>query len=732
MTTPLFPPPNASDGPLSLRQGAARAWPAGLGAVLVMAGMFDLGHAWAAPAVSFAPLWHWVLGMVLLLCGAALLAQGLTRAWKARRAAHAVAEPVAISNQVVLAELFLTSADAIVVLDADSGRLEHVNAAFEAISGYAPHEVLGKNVRSLGLLQDGDRLWPGQRAQRQPCRLSELPTTLLTRDGQAKAILLSASLVEINGRAYWVASARDVTQAHRTRIEHEAMLRNAPMGVVFTRRWQILHGNPAFEAMFQWPPGSAAGRHVSAVFADPASYKLMDDLATPLLTQGQAVDFEVEVKRGEGGLFWCRMTGRVIDPGDPSEGGIIWITEDVTERRRLDSALAASRDAAQAANRAKSAFLANTSHELRTPLNAIMGLAQLAQAPALDVQTRDRYLAQMVESARGLAGIVSDVLDLAKIEAGRAQLDERTFELAPLLQALRDSFEPLARAKGLALQWELGALPQHFHSDPLRLQQVLSKLLANAIKFTEQGQVRLCAHTLPEGGLWLEVIDTGPGLSPAAQTRLFQPFTQGDVSSTRRFGGAGLGLAICREWVSLAKGQLGVDSQLGLGSRFWLRWPESPPRNEGTPALAPPPAPPHFDPAALCGKRVLVVEDNELNMLITSEMLSQWGLTVLQAPDGGSALLQLQDPATPVDLVLMDLQMPDMSGFEVTRALHALPGRQQLPVVALTAAALVDERDRALQAGMVAFITKPIEAEHLRRVLWMFLGQALEAGQAAA
>jgi CheY-like chemotaxis protein len=265
-------------------------------------------------------------------------------------------------------------------------------------------------------------------------------------------------------------------------------------------------------------------------------------------------------------------------------------------------------------------------------------------------------------------------------------------------------------------------LPQHFHSDPLRLQQVLSKLLANAIKFTEQGQVRLCAHTLPEGGLWLEVIDTGPGLSPAAQRSLFQPFTQGDVSSTRRFGGAGLGLAICREWVSLAKGQLGVDSQLGLGSRFWLRWPESPPRNEGTPALAPPPAPPHFDPAALCGKRVLVVEDNELNMLITSEMLSQWGLTVLQAPDGGSALLQLQDPATPVDLVLMDLQMPDMSGFEVTRALHALPGRQQLQVVALTAAALVDERDRALQAGMVAFITKPIEAEHLRRVLWMFLG----------
>jgi PAS domain S-box-containing protein len=661
----------------------------------------------------------------MLLCGLALLGRCLVAAWRAKRA------PIAISNQVVLAELFHTSADAIVVVNADSGRLEHVNAAFEAISGYAPEAVLGKNLRGLGLLQDFERLWPRVRVQGQPSRLSEVPATLLTRRGQPKAILLSASLVEINGRGYWVASARDVTHTQRVRIEHEAMLRNAPVGVVFSRRWQILHGNPAFEAMFQWPAGSAAGRHVSEVFADRASYKLVDDMATPLLTQGQAVDFEVEVQRADGSQFWCRMAGRVIDPGDPSEGGIIWITEDVTERRRLDAALAASRDAAQAANRAKSAFLANTSHELRTPLNAVMGLAQLAQSPALDAQTRDRYLAQMVESARSLAGIVSDVLDVAKIEAGRAQLDVRSFELQPLLHALKESFEPLAQAKGLTLLWELDALPRRFNSDPHRLQQVLGNLIANAIKFTEAGQVRLRASTLPEGDLWLEVIDSGPGMSPAAQRHLFQPFSQGDVSSTRRFGGNGLGLAICREWVALAQGQLGVDSQVGLGSRFWLRWPESAVRGEDAASLAPPPAPPHFDPSGLKGKRVLVVEDNELNMLITSEMLAQWGLEVLQAPDGRSALRQMQGPGTEVDLVLMDLQMPDMSGFEATRALHALPGRQHLPVVALTAAALVDERDRALEAGMSAFVTKPIEADHLKRVLWMFLGQSRSQGQAA-
>jgi PAS domain S-box-containing protein len=653
-------------------------------------------------------------------------------------AEHDAAQELAISlsqqrrAQALLTEVFATSPDAIAVLELDTGQYSMVNQGFTRISGYPESEVLGRTPQEISLHQDAEDIWKLLKALARQPRVEEVVSRMQTKQGEFVLVSLSAARFHAEGQDYVVVNARDITESERLRVEHEAMLLSAPVGVVFTRRWHILHGNPAFEAMFRWAPGTAQGRHVSSVWGSQDAFERADLEATQRLLRGESVDFETQARRADGSLFWCRMAGRLVDPDGAIRSGIIWITEDVTERRAIEQALALSRDAAESANRAKSAFLANTSHELRTPLNALLGLAQLAKSERTDEASRQRYLTQIVESARGLAGIISDVLDLAKIEAGKVTIEYAPVALHGLLQDLEQAHGPLAQSKGLGISLRLSPdLPAWVMGDGLRLRQILANLLTNAIKFTAKGEVRLSAH-LQDDALRLAVIDTGPGIEADAIDKLFKPFSQADASTTRRFGGTGLGLAICRELVSLMGGVIGVESQPGLGSTFWVRLPLELPQG----AIGPADKTSHDATAGntlmeglLQGKRAMVVEDNEVNMLITSALLQQWGMTVLAAPNGQAAVdLLMQRPDEPLDLILMDLQMPGMGGIEATQAIHALPGRAGLPVVALTAAALVDEREAAFAAGMVAFLSKPIDADILYRSLVLIQGSMSARG----
>ena len=383
----------------------------------------------------------------------------------------------------------------------------------------------------------------------------------------------------------------------------------------------------------------------------------------------------------------------------------------------MDQALAKARDDAEAASRAKSAFLANTSHELRTPLNALVGLAQLARATGLEEDKRQQYLAQMLDSADTLMAVISDILDLSKIEAGKLDIHPQDFDLHALLQRLQRGYAAIAATHGLELVLvPHPGLPVCVHGDPVRLRQVLGNYLSNALKFTEQGTVRLNAWPVPGGRIRFEVEDTGPGLDAATQARLFQPFIQADDSVTRRHGGTGLGLSICRELAQLMDGAVGVSSEPGRGSRFWFELP--------LPAAAAPVAPPAPVPApspqALAGVRVLMVEDNLINMTISTAMLQQWGAQVTGAADGLEALEAVERAERenrPFQAVLMDMQMPRMGGREATRELRRRFDADTLPIVALTAAALPAERDEALAAGMNDFLTKPIDAGKLRATL---------------
>jgi PAS domain S-box-containing protein len=629
------------------------------------------------------------------------------------------AEEMVRRSEALLSHLVATSPDLITLTEMASGRYAMVNQAFERVTGWSAAEAVGKTSLELGI-------WPSDadREQfiglmREQGQVADLPTRFVTKDGAEVALLVSAARFAMDRRDYIVINARDVTENERSRLEREAILANASVGIAVTRDRRFVLANRHFESLYRWPAGELLGQSGRVVWASDDDYAEIGARIGPALGRGEPAEFESRMARRDGSTFLAHLRAHAIDPHRPAEGGTVWIVEDITEQREFELALGRARDEAEAASRAKSAFLANTSHELRTPLNGMIGLAHLAREPGLDATVRDRYLRQIGESAQALAGIISDILDLSKIEAGKLQIEATTFDLGELAEGLRQTWAPQAAARGLALTVELGAgVAGTVRGDPLRVRQIAANFLSNAVKFTERGEVAL-RLTRPGGGerLRFEVQDSGPGIDDATLARLFRPFTQADESTTRRYGGSGLGLSICRELASLMGGEVGVTSRLGEGSLFWALLPL--PEAEATAPAAPP-----VEGQTLAGARVLLVEDNPVNMMIAVAMLERWGVDVAQAVDGQEALAAVALAAQqgqPFDLVLMDVQMPVMSGHEATRSLRA--AGHQVPIVALTAAALVTEREQAAAAGMDDFLTKPIDVDKLRATVVHWRGR---------
>jgi signal transduction histidine kinase len=387
---------------------------------------------------------------------------------------------------------------------------------------------------------------------------------------------------------------------------------------------------------------------------------------------------------------------------------IISAARGVHASRSLSAALedlAEQTRAARAASEAKSAFLAMMSHELRTPMNGVLGMAHALDRTELDAR-QAQYVKTLLRSGGGLMTILNDVLDLAKIEAGKFDIETRPFNLHQTVARTIDLWVHPAEDKGLTLICDMPAdIPRWTAGDDARLRQILQNLLSNAVKFTASGEVRLSIGRTPTG-LAFTVADTGPGLDEATQTRLFKGFTQADSSISRRFGGTGLGLAISRELARLMGGDLVVDSRLGEGARFTLELP-----------LQEAEAQQDLDDGAdeLNGAlRVLVVDDNHTNQEVARALLEAVGATVSTASSGPEGLAALEEAE--FDIVLMDIHMPDMNGIETLAAIRA-GGRAALPVVALTADAMAGERERLLSLGFNGYISKPIEPAALVRAL---------------
>ena len=427
--------------------------------------------------------------------------------------------------------------------------------------------------------------------------------------------------------------------------------------------------------------------------------------------------------------------------------GMFTLATDVTASRRaqadlqtLNLELVAARDLAQDAAQAKSAFLANMSHEIRTPMNVIIGLTHLMQRDAHDAATADR-LAKVGDAAMHLLDIINDILDLSKIDAGKLVLAPVDFTVDALLARAAAMITDSARRKGLALTVDRGDLPHALRGDALRLSQILVNLLSNAVKFTARGSVVLRCDVLAQAGsdwtIRFSVRDTGEGISPEVLQRLFAPFEQADGSTTRRFGGTGLGLSIARELAQLMGGVVGVESEPGRGSEFWFT-AKLQSASASAQALAGPP----LHGAAVAnrdlertlkqrhaGARVLLADDNRVNQQLATELLRLVDLQVEVADNGRIAVDMARRGA--FDMILMDMQMPEMDGLEATRRIRAEPRLDATPVVAMTASAFGADRDACLAAGMNDHIGKPVNPAVLYDKMLRWLDESRKAPRGA-
>ena len=384
------------------------------------------------------------------------------------------------------------------------------------------------------------------------------------------------------------------------------------------------------------------------------------------------------------------------------------IFDNITERKQAAAALLEAKAAAEAANVAKSQFLANMSHELRTPMTAILGLTDLALDEEVPPMVRD-YLETMKNASETLRALLDDILDFSRIEAGKMALEACQFNLHDVVQETLKIFSVRAEEQALALRAEIvEGVPHDLIGDPLRVRQALTNLIGNAIKFTERGGITVrvdkVRETPLETTLQFAVTDTGIGMTPEQQARIFSPFTQGDASTTRRFGGSGLGLTITARLVEMMGGQIRVESETGRGSTFTFtaRLGKAP-RAECQPTPSANQLPPLRRPL-----RILLAEDTPGNQKLVSRILSKRGHTVEVAANGREAVSRAGGQQ--FDVVLMDVQMPEMDGFEATAAIRAMPKNGHLPIVAMTAHATKADQERCLQAGMDDYLSKPINA----------------------
>ncbi len=447
---------------------------------------------------------------------------------------------------------------------------------------------------------------------------------------------------------------------------------------------------------------------------------------------GKQIEFRLVTKQGE--IRWITETSRCEAGQNIDELILFGSSKDSTERKQAEEALLNAKNTAEAANRAKSEFLANISHEIRTPMNGVIGNAQLLRFTDLS-EEQERCLHNIETEARNLVSLINDVLDISKIEAGRIELEQTSFSLRDCFNQVLKPQETRIRAKGLTLTTVIeNSIPDRLLGDQLRLRQILHNLVGNAIKFTETGEIQVRVEMLDtstdSARFIFSVSDTGIGIKPEALEHIFAPFSQADTSTTRRFGGTGLGLSICNRLVRLMDGDISVKSREGHGSTFQVTLPL---RLDSTPAASPEKPQQSRITAEWEGKplRVLVVDDSRTNREMAASLLRRFGHDIVTACDGAEALKKWRNGS--FDIILMDIQMPVMDGIDATRIIREQEQEsgQHTPIIAVTAHALSEHRDQLLGAGFNSYISKPIDLAALHTEMKRITTQTQQADAAA-
>jgi PAS domain S-box-containing protein len=629
-----------------------------------------------------------------------------------------------------------------------SGEIKYVNAAFERITGYRLDEVMGKNPR---ILQSGKTPKANYHDLWQALRQGQTWTGEFhnrRKDGSEyhESAVISPVRDKEGRITHYVAVKDDITAKKLADVElrnFKAIIDSSNDAIIAkTLDGIITSWNPAAERIFGYSAAEAVGQELHFLIPSERATEEADILR--LIACGERVEhFETVRRHKDGRLIDISATISPIVDANGKVIGASKIARDITAQKRIEVELDQHRNhieqlveqrtaelweaklAAEAANVAKSTFLASMSHELRTPLNAIMGMTELALRGTSDAKLQDQ-LTKTKRASRHLLGVINDILDLSKIDAGRLVIEQTHFRLGSVLENLTSVLGDKAAAKELDLSieisGELAELP--LLGDPLRLGQVLLNLTGNALKFTSSGSVIICVMQREDHPaevlLRFEVRDTGIGIAVENQQRLFNAFEQADNSTTRRYGGTGLGLAISKRLTRLMGGDMGVESEVGAGSTFWfeIRLSKSDHTRPGTLERSLGSADLQLR-ALHSGARVLLAEDEPINQEVSRGLLEDVGLKVDIANDGSEAVAMAG--RSDYDLILMDMQMPNMDGMDATRQIRRLPHAKNIPILAMTANAFIEDEKRCREAGMDDFLSKPVDPERLFATLLKWL-----------
>ncbi|WP_051049308.1 PAS domain S-box protein [Ideonella sp. B508-1] len=652
------------------------------------------------------------------LAGQVSLALAAAEAESTRRVAVAALQ----DSEMRFAQMFQTSPVGMLLCRANDSHVVDVNTAWLELFGQRIDEVIGRAVEALGLSPAGQAHSPLLETMlREGHRVKSREIALQRRNGEALDIAFSATRMSIGAQDYLLASFVDITyQKLATRqlaaeaelLEREVARRTAELNSLFqalpdmyfrlSADGRILDARAGNNADLVLPAQEQIGLHLGEVLSPEATQLLMQGLERALRTRQPAtVEYVAYPSHASAHTYEARLA--------PAGEDVVAVVRNVSERHALEAEREAARELAERQARHRSEFLANMSHEIRTPLNAILGFAQLGLEKARQSPAEEGYL-RILGAGRLLLGIINDVLDFSKIEAERLDVESIPANPRQLIEAAADMIRDSAVAKGLGLEIRLAdALPDTCLTDPLRLQQILANLLSNALKFTASGHIELRADVEGEE-MVIAVHDTGIGMSAEQLDQLFAPFHQADASTTRRYGGTGLGLTISRRLAELMGGDIQVSSQLGQGSCFVLHLPLRTVSMATLPLDLREPVPTQ-DELPLRGLHLLVAEDNEVNQLVIEQALRGAGAEVVLAGNGRVAVERVRAEPGAFHAVLMDIQMPEMDGFEATRQLRQIA--PTLPVIGQTAHALAAEREQCLACGMVAHVAKPIDIGRL-------------------